>query len=214
MRKIFTVLIVLVLFSSANNAQNIKFGPGGGLTFLLGPDEFTNDIDSLGSSYGFKSNYNIGAKFKGTLTGAPLNIYAKLLYTVLSGTEDNVIVNQGGVQVASDFETDGSIFTIALGGEYLLAPAPISPYLNFDIQLNSLGDLDFSRIAGGQADERSTELGTRFGIGFGAGVDLTVSQFTFDASLNFNFPNMIGQEAGESTISNLNFTIFILYAPL
>lgn len=216
MNKFYTLFVLIILISSLSFAQggSIKFGPGGGLTFLLSPGDFTDDIDTVGSNYGFKSNYNIGAKFKGTVTGVPLNFYGKLLYTVLSGSQDNIITNVGGTQVASDYETDGSIFTIALGGEYLLAPAPISPYLNLDIQLNSLGDLDFSRLAGGQTFRRSTELGTRFGIGFGAGIDLTISQVTIDAGLNFNFPNLIGQDEGESTISALNFTIFILYAPL
>lgn len=214
MRKLMILFAILFLLSSFTQAQSIKFGPGGGLTFLMSPDTFTDDIDTIGSKYGFKSNYNFGAKFKGTVTGVPINFYGKLLYTVLGGTKDNVIVNEGGVQVASDFETAGSILTIALGGEYLFAPAPISPYVNFDIQLNSLGDLDYTRTTGSRTVERSTELGTRFGIGLGAGVDLTVSQVTIDASLNLNFPNMIGQDTDESTITNLNFTIFILYAPL
>lgn len=213
MRKI-TIFIFIIFSITLTYAQDIRFGAGGGLTFLLSPGSFTDNIDTLGTKYGFKSNYNIGAKVEGTISGAPLNFYGKILYTSLSGSEDNVIVNEGGVSVASDFETAGSIFTVALGGEYLLAPAPISPYINLDLQLSSLGDLDFTRISGGRTFERSTELGTRFGIGLGAGLDITVSQFTIDTNLGFSFPNLIGQDPGESTITSLNFTIFIMYSPL
>ena len=73
MKIVKTSLFMIIIFYCSNSvfAQNVEYGLTGGLTFLLSPSSFTNDVDTLGNSYGFSSDYHIGAKIKATIQSHP-----------------------------------------------------------------------------------------------------------------------------------------------
>ena len=116
---------------------------------------------------------------------------------------------------AADLSTSGSIFTIALGGEYMFTPPPVTPYLSLDLQFNSIGSRNFTVTTSSRSQKRSIDGFSRFGFGLGGGIDFKVmSQLDVDAGVAFNDYNAFGQGSNEGNITGITLSISFLYHPL
>lgn len=212
MSKFFTsaVLFFLICFSSITYSQNIKYGFGGGLTYVLGPGAYTNDIDTSGRNYGLKSGYHLEGKIKFGLQPIPIRLTGQLIYTSISGSKNNVVVNP---TTAIDLETSTSIFTVAFGAEYLLSQeSAFSPYANLELQMNAQGKTNFNRIYPNGTQEFSTDSRARWGLGLGAGIDVgLLSQLDLDAGLKLNFVNLFGKNNNEDNFTTFTLSINLLY---
>lgn len=208
-----TIFLAFVIMSFAvQNAysQGVFYGVGGGITFVLGPDAYTSDIDTSGSNFNLSSNYHLGGKVKIGVGNTPVMLSAYLYYSSFSGSANNVIVQN----TAIDYETSTSLWTLGVGGEYHFNPKPFSPYVGLDLQFNNQNDLNFKRIFPNTERTVSTSGWTRMGLALGGGFDLTLlPQLDLDTALKFNFLNLFGQESGEKGFNTFTITINILFSP-
>ncbi|MCU7496462.1 MAG: porin family protein [Ignavibacteria bacterium] len=211
MKRVLTVFaFFLTCFSTVLYSQNIKYGFGGGLTYVLGPSSYTNDIDTSGSGLGLKSGYHLEGKIKFGLDPLPLRLTGQLIYTSISGSKDNIIVNP---TTAIDLETSTSIFTVAFGAEYLFnKQSSLSPYANLELQMNAQGKTNFNKVYPNGTQEFSSDSRARWGLGIGAGVDVgLMSQLDLDAGIKFNFVNLFGKMSDESGFNTFTLTLVLLY---
>lgn len=214
MKHIILLSLMFILAASQLGAQNAQLGAGGGLTYILASSAYTDEIDTLGSSFGFKSNYHLALKARFTLPGQPLRLSGSLVYTSFSGTRENFVFPD---LVAADLETSLKVYSLVLGAEYLLMPAasPAVPYLGADLLISSFGDRSFTIVRSDRSVERSIGGGARYGLGLGGGIDFTIlPQIDLDASLKLNMMNLLGRDEGEKFMSSVNLSIMILYKPL
>lgn len=212
--KIFNsyLIIALMIFAASGRAfsQTSLIGGGGGLTYIIASSDYTDDIDTTGTKFGFDSNYHIMLKAKFGVAEQPLRFNVSLSYTSLNGSRDNVVLPS---LQAADLETSMSIYSLAAGAEYHFIPAsPVSPYATAELQLNSVGDRTFSRKQNERTVERSVNGGTRLGFGFGGGLDIAVGpKLNVDGGLRFGMPNLFGRDNGEKFLSTFNITLLLLY---
>lgn len=214
MKKIFTAAFIFLLFYSSpvfSQGQNLEYGFGGGLTYVLGPAAYTHDIDTSGN-LGLKSGYHLQGKIKFGLQPIPVKLTGRLAYTSLSGSKNNIIVNP---TTAIDLESSTSIFTFAIGAEYLLnTQSSFSPYADLELQMNAQGKTNFSRVFPNTTQEFSTDSRARWGLGLGAGIDVGIlSQLNLDAGLRFNFVNLFGKMGNEDGFNTFTLSINLLYHP-
>ncbi|HEX2865997.1 MAG TPA: outer membrane beta-barrel protein [Ignavibacteriales bacterium] len=213
MKKIVIASFLLLLCSSSvfSQGKNLEYGFGGGLTYVLGPSAYTSDIDTTGN-LGLKSGYHLQGKIKLGLQPIPLKLTGRLAYTSISGSKNNIIVNP---TTAIDLESSTSIFTFALGAEYLLnTESSFSPYADLELQMNAQGKTNFSRVFPNTTREISTDSRARWGLGLGAGIDVGIlSQLNLDAGIRFNFVNLFGKMAGESGFNTFTLSVNLLYQP-
>ncbi|GMR25333.1 MAG: hypothetical protein BMS9Abin39_0623 [Ignavibacteria bacterium] len=199
MRKITIILFSVFFILSLNtnvHAQLLKLGVGGGLTRVLGPNSYTDDIGNNG--LGFSSEYNFGAIVKVGLPVIPLTPRGFFLYHKLSSNEDITEFSQ-------------SISSLGLGLQYGFIPIPagFDPYLSLDLTLNNFGDLT-ETINGNE-----TKIGggfSRFGLQLGIGTEVTIVPFiNLDIFAGYNWFNLTGKEDGEETISAFVLDVFLMF---
>ncbi|MGE5401174.1 MAG: outer membrane protein [Ignavibacteriales bacterium] len=213
MKRFVPIIMVFFVIAMASAAypQNLKYGFGGGLTYILGPSSYTGEIDTTGANFGFKSNYHIGGKIKIGLQPLPLRLTGQIIYTSFSGSRNNVIISP---TTAIDLETSTNIFTVAFGGEYLFSPEPVSPYATLEVQLNAQGQTVFKRVYPNSTREIDFDSKARWGLGLGAGVDFGVlDQLDLDAGFKLNLVNLFGKSSNESAFTTFSITLNILYHP-
>ncbi|MGE5431246.1 MAG: outer membrane beta-barrel protein [Syntrophomonadaceae bacterium] len=213
MKKVITsALFFILLFTSSIFSQNVKYGFGGGLTTVLGPSAYTNDIDTSGRGLGLKTGYHLEGKVKFGLQPIPIRLTGQLIYTSISGSKNNVIVNP---TTAIDLETSTSIFTVAFGAEYLIDQASaFSPYANLELQMNAQGKTNFNRVYPNGTQEFSTDSRSRWGLGIGGGIDVGIlSQLDLDAGIKLNFVNLFGKVNNEDNFTTFTLSLVLLYHP-
>ncbi|MFH0733809.1 MAG: outer membrane beta-barrel protein [bacterium] len=219
MKRIFTVLIILLFGSTVMFSQSFKVGVGGGLTFITAPEIMTNDISNDGLGFGAEYHFNAKAKF--SLPVLPLAIIGEVYYTSLAGEEEYMLpVYYGGTlyNVNMKAETDASILTFGVGAQYSLIPGPISPYVSASILFNSISELKVKATASYQGvtnseEETYGEKISRTGLGLGAGLNISILPvIDLDVSLRYNIVNMLGKEDGEDTISMVNANVTVFFA--
>lgn len=208
-----TILFIILMFFFLNQniySQEVYYGVGGGLTFVLGPDAYTSSIDTAGRNFDLSSNYHLGGKFKIGVGNTPVMLGAYLYYSSFSGSQNNVVVQN----TAIDYETSTSLWTLGVGAEYHFNPRPFSPYAGIDLQFNNQNDLNFKRVFPNTERTISTSGWTRVGLAFGGGFDLALlPQLDLDTALKFNFLNLFGQQDGEQGFNTFTITLNLLYSP-
>lgn len=214
MNKVITAAIFFVLFFSSSvfsQGRNLEYGFGGGLTYVLGPSAYTNDIDTSGN-LGLKSGYHLQGKIKFGLQPIPVKLTGRLAYTSISGSKNNIIVNP---TTAIDLESSTSIFTFAVGAEYLInSESSFSPYADLELQMNAQGKTNFSRVFPNTTQEFSTDTRARWGLGLGAGIDVGIlSQLNLDAGIRINFVNLFGKMSNEDGFNTFTLSLNVLYNP-
>lgn len=195
MKKLLLLLSFLA-FISTGFTQGIHVAVGGGMTFVQGPDQWTNPLDKLGAD--FNTEYNVGVKVKLGLPLIPIVPVAGMNYYFMKGNLSS-----------SDYSKSLNLLSLYAGGEYALIPGPFSPYAGLDLQYNYFmeGKEDFP---GGSASFSGS--GSRVGLGIGAGIDFKLLPFLgLDLNLKYNIFNLLGKQSGEPTYSVLNLNLYFSF---
>jgi hypothetical protein len=194
MKKITIILFSVFFILSINTkvqAQLISIGAGGGLTQVLSPDYYKNDIpDGLGLS----SGYNLGIIAKVGLPAIPITPRGFVLYHTLNGSSDAI-------------ENSQSITSVGLGIQYGFIPVPagFDPYLSLDVTFNNFGDFSVN-------DEVLSEGNSRVGLQLGIGTEVTIIPLiNLDVFAGYNWFNLTGKEDGEETISAFVLDLFLMF---
>lgn len=134
-----------------------------------------------------KTGFNVGAKLR--ISG--------LIPVKLVGTAS--YVKLGGEDVALLTLEDAKILQLGAGLEYQLVPAPIvKPYLAGDVYYNNID-------TGG--DSRS-----RFGVGAGGGIAINMGGVLhLDGMVKYQALNIVGKDAGESTLYQVSATVLLMF---
>ncbi len=203
---IFISFLVVLIIPSFSYAQLFKIGVGGGLTQVVGPESYTNDISEAG--FGFSTEWNAGIVAKLDLPIVPVTPRAFILYHSFSGSGDQDILTKG--TVLTTYEYSQSIFETGLGVQYNFIPIPvgIDPYIALDIAMNSFGD--FTTKVGDMEEKASGE--SRFGGGVGLGAEVSiVPMVNIDLFVSYKLFNLVGKNDGEETISAVSLDAFVMF---
>ncbi len=196
MKKITIVLFSVFFILSINTkvqAQLVSIGAGGGLTQILSPDYYKNDIpDGLG----FSSGYNLGIIAKVGLPVIPITPRGFILYHTLEGNSNAI-------------ENSQSITSVGLGVQYGFIPVPagFDPYLSLDATFNNFGD-----FKGTLPSDLIAINGSRVGLQLGIGTEVTIIPLiNLDVFAGYNWFNLTGKEDGEETISAFILDVFLMF---
>ena len=204
MKKITIILFSVFFILSINakvQAQLISIGAGGGLTQVLGPDSYKNDISNDG--LGFSSEYNLGIIAKVGLPVIPITPRGFILYHTLKGNSEAI-------------ENSQSITSVGLGIQYGFIPIPagFDPYLSLDATFNNFGDFEGTVPTGENSPEPlfSIPNGSRVGLQLGIGTEVTIIPLiNLDVFAGYNWFNLTGKEDGEETISAFVLDVFLMF---
>lgn len=197
----------LMLFTLPLNAQLFSIGAGGGLTQIMGPDSYKNEVSDGG--FGFSSEYNYGVIAKLGLPLIPLTPRAFILSHQLSG--------EGETQSTpvTSLEYSQSILSIGLGAQFQFIPVPagFDPYFAVDLLYNNFSD--FTTKTGGVETKNSGD--SRFGAGVSLGSAITIIPIlNLDVMLSYQWLNLVGKEevnnVSEETISVITFDAFLMFS--
>ncbi len=196
MKKITIVLFSVFFILSINTkvqAQLVSIGAGGGLTQILSPDYYKNDIpDGLG----FSSGYNLGIIAKVGLPVIPITPRGFILYHTLEGNSNAI-------------ENSQSITSVGLGVQYGFIPVPagFDPYLSLDATFNNFGD-----FKGTLPSDLIAINGSRVGLQLGVGTEVTIIPLiNLDVFAGYNWFNLTGKEDGEETVSAFVLDLFLMF---
>ncbi len=197
MKKITIILFSVFFILSINTkvqAQLISIGAGGGLTQILSPDYYKNDISNDG--LGFTSEYNLGIIAKVGLPVIPITPRGFILYHTLEGNSNAI-------------ENSQSITSVGLGVQYGFIPVPagFDPYLSLDATFNNFGD-----FKGTLPSDLIAINGSRVGLQLGVGTEVTIIPLiNLDVFAGYNWFNLTGKEDGEETISAFVLDVFLMF---
>jgi len=203
MRKItiilFSVFFILLLNTNVH-AQLIKLGVGGGLTQVLGPNSYTDDIGNDG--LGFSSEYNYGAVAKVDLPLIPITPRGFFLYHKLNSNSEII-------------ENSQSISSLGLGIQISIIPIPagFDPYISLDATYNDFGEFKGINPTGPNSPEPLLSIpnGSRLGLQLGVGTEVTIiPMINVDVFAGYNWFNLTGKEDGEETISAFVLDVFLM----
>jgi hypothetical protein len=182
MVRMFTIVSALLLFSIPLCAQpGVSVSPPVTLDLGLGGGV---SLPTGDLSNGYNTGYNLGGKLRiGSLL--PFNLVASGMYNSLPrkaiSTSDNQVIVGGGV-------------------EYAIPSAGVHPYFGADAL--------YVRFNSGESGVPSINRG---GLGIGAGVEFTIPAFgSFDTSVKYQFLNLMGKEALETTASQIAATVTLM----
>ena len=197
MKKITIVLFSVFFILSINTkvqAQLVSIGAGGGLTQILSPDYYKNDISDGG--LGFSSGYNLGIIAKVGLPVIPITPRGFILYHTLEGNSNAI-------------ENSQSITSVGLGVQYGFIPVPagFDPYLSLDATFNNFGN-----FKGTLPSDLIAINGSRVGLQLGVGTEVTIIPLiNLDVFAGYNWFNLTGKEDGEETVSAFVLDLFLMF---
>jgi len=215
LKKINTLVIVLVLlFATAGlKAQtfpvpNLILHLHAGYTFCL-PDlkgNFPGDIveGKNPTPYFIKNGFNFGADVKYLVDKKrTFGIMLDLTYSMLSSGDIGVTDTSLGLGQGV-YRNDMGIFTIGVGAEYDFAPKrPANPFVNVMFSTNIFGGkTKYDRSDGGASTSATMSSAVRFGVLFGAGVDVKLSKnIGIVIGGKYAFANLFGKDSTASTVN-------------
>ena len=207
---IATVIFFAAILSSTTNAQLFSIGVGGGLTNVLGSEDYTNKISEEG--LGYSTEWNMGVIAKLGLPLIPITPRAFILYHTLNSSEDIVDPLGKGTSINSTtIENSQSILSVGLGAQigFIPVPAGFDPYFSVDLLYNSFGE--FKQTTFG--NEETFDGESRFGLGLGVGTEVTIIPIiNIDFLLSYQMMNLVGKEDGEPSLSTLTLDAFLLFS--
>lgn len=194
---IFFILLSVFLLQSSSQAQlKILLGPAIGLTTPT--VDYTGETTDYysGTKYGLRSAINFGVMGKVSL--GPINFNLSAIYSPLSND---------GVSLASvpnsRVEIEQNLLTLGLGTQFgfNVPMSPIKPYIGFDLLFTSIsGSAKFQSTPTVSASVIDMETASRTGLGFAAGVEISLLSTAIDVSLRYNLINLFSKEyEGSST---------------
>ncbi|MBD3383878.1 outer membrane beta-barrel protein [candidate division KSB1 bacterium] len=168
-RYIFMVLLLCLAGSPLYAQMMPHFFINGGMAMPMGPDEFKDY---------WKTGFNVGGGAEFAF-GPNMKLVGTVDYTSFGINEDELL-DEFAMGVSGISVDGGSLSSIAVlaNVKFSIAPpmSPISPYL--------IGGAGMFFLSGGEADIKyqgmtmstiESETDNYFGVGVGAGVDLTIS---------------------------------------
>ena len=167
-KSILLISAVLFIFITSNlHAQLLRAGVGGGYTTITS-DAF------------FDNGYQYGAKVVLGIPVLPLNATLNLYNNPLS-IEFEGITNES------------SFFSAGLGGEFVILPGPLKPYVGLELLYVST---EARKWNGGSWGDPQTY----FGLGFGAGAYFTlIPLIDLDLSAHYNMNSLISGDGDFNT---------------
>jgi len=208
MKKITIAIAIIfaVMLSFTVSAQSFNIGIGGGLTNVLGSEDYTNDISKDGLRYSTEWNGGVIAKL--ALPLIPITPRAFILYHSLNSSEDFVDPLGIGTSINSYSQ---SILSVGLGAQigFIPVPAGFDPYFAIDLMYNSFGE--FKQTTFG--NEETFDGESRFGLGLGVGAEMTIIPvLNIDLLVSYQMMNLVGKEEGEPSLSTLTLDAFLLFS--
>ena len=205
-----TVIIFAVMLSSKANAQLFSFGVGGGLTNVVGSEDYTNKISEEG--LGYSTEWNGGVIAKLGLPLVPITPRAFILYHSLNGSEDFVNPLAKGTSINSgEIKFSQSILSVGLGIQYGFIPIPagVDPYFAIDLVYNNFGERTQTTFG---VDSTFSSV-SRFGLGLGVGAEIMlIPVLNLDVLVSYQMMNLVGKEEGESSLSTITLDAFLLFS--
>jgi hypothetical protein len=197
MKKITVILFSVFFILSINtnvHAQIFKIGAGGGLTQVLSPDYYKNDISDGG--LGFSSGYNLGIIAKVGLPAIPITPRAFFLNHTLTSNFEEIDYKQ-------------TITSFGLGVQYGFIPIPagFDPYLSLDVTFNNFTDFEGTLPA-----ELIAVNGSRTGLQVGIGTEVTIIPLiNLDVFAGYNWFNLSGKEGLEESVNAFVLDVFLMF---
>ncbi|NNG27359.1 MAG: outer membrane beta-barrel protein [Ignavibacteriaceae bacterium] len=209
-----TTIIFAVMFSLTVYSQSISIGVGGGLTNVVGSEDFTNKITEDGLAY--STEWNMGVVAKLGLPIIPITPRAFILYHSFSGSDniDDIQLAKGTSINSTEISNSQSLLSVGLGVQYGFIPIPvgIDPYLAIDLMYNNFGELEVMTPT--QTIVLNESL-SRFGLGLGVGAEVSIiPMLNLDVLVSYQMMNLVGKEDGESSLSILTLDAFLLFSLL
>jgi hypothetical protein len=209
MKKNYIILFAiagLLFIPNLSNAQLVKIGAGGGITQILAPEVFTEEVSNGG--LGYSTEWNFGVVGKVDLPLIPFTPRAFILYHTLSGKGTVPQELFKAAQVEDDLEISQSILELGVGAQYNFIPSPLGfdPYIALDVSFNSFGK---SKINDSEIDGSDV---SRFGGGIGVGTEISIIPvINLDLYLSYKMFNLTGKEDGEETVSAITLDAFVIF---
>ncbi len=198
LRSLFALVLILIL-SSSSEAQLVKLGVGGGLTYLSNPDSLTKSISDGG--LGFTSNYHFTVMAKFDIPLIPFTPGVFIDYHYLKGS--------GSYTGIGNINTEQHIFSLGIEGQYTLLPLPlVKPYAEVDIAYNHFGDLQISDPAAIYTQPGYNRYGAAIGVG---AVITAIPSMNLDVSIKYSFMNLVGKDSGENSINATTLNLILLF---
>jgi len=204
-----TVVIFAVMLSSTTNAQLFSVGIGGGLTNVVGSEDYTNKISEGGLGYSTEWNSGIIAKFG--LPLVPIKSRAFILYHSLIGRGEGLRPAKGTSINSTEIEYSQSILSIGLGVQYDLIPIPtgVVPYLSIDLLYNNFVEYKIKY----SGYEETSDGVSRLGLGLGVGAEISIIPvLNLDLLISYQMMNLVGKEDGEPSLNTLTLDAFLLFS--
>jgi hypothetical protein len=186
-------------------AQLVKIGAGGGITQVLAPDGFTNEVSEGG--LGYSTEWNGGLIGKVGLPLIPFTPRAFILYHSFTGSGESYPGEQ--------MEYTQTVLEVGAGVQYNFIPTPLGfdPYIALDLAFNKFGDFEGIPPTSEEGPEPLViPTGNRFGGGIGLGTEVTIIPLiNLDFYLSYKMFNLTGKEEGEETVSAVTLDAFIIF---
>lgn len=185
------VLIALTVFALTPSASQLHMKLGGGLGVSSPASDFSGSTLEYynGSNYGLGSGLTFQAKAKIGLSG--WNLAGEIDYSSFSNT-GNSEPGQGTVDISL------KILSLQVGPEFRFSiPAlPFTPYIGAHLSVNRFsGETMFRGVSKVPSATYSMQDATRFGLGFSAGAEVSISPFlSLDFNASYNLMNVFGKE--------------------
>jgi hypothetical protein len=132
--KRFIALIgtLAAFFCSISFGQELSFGPAGGALFMQGSQGHATGMHANGSG----SSFSIGGEVVYSFSSIPLDLVGQAFYSPIEGRyfrKDSLGApppheGHGG--------SDGSLFSLGLGGRWVPLRGPVSPYLGLSLLIS------------------------------------------------------------------------------
>jgi opacity protein-like surface antigen len=188
--KTLTAFFFILIFSGSAISQSVKIGVEVGAT-LPQSDYGGSTIDFYqGTKYGMKSGVNFGAVGK---FGLPT-------FTIRGGIGYFNLKNDGIAQTGNPggrIETENHILSFLAGPEFQFSVigSPLRPYIGANIILSSIGgEVTFQGVSNVPSGTYTISSGTRFGLGLGAGAEISLTSVILDLGIRYNLHNLGGKE--------------------
>ncbi len=202
---LYFIILFFALMLQTSFAQ-IQFGIGAGYTTLSSSTSYTEPIEDGGT--GFSSGIHYGAKVRIFLPLLPINVIGHFFYSPLNSKGTYTYQS-----ITAEYENSGSLMNFEAGGELTLFPAGIKPYISAVFLYSKFGKTTQTVTVGGETFENTiTEAKGRTGLGFGAGIRLTLLPvIDLEVAARYNINNLFGREDGEEYLNTFNLTALVLF---
>ncbi len=197
MRNLIILFVFISILASTIKlyGQNTHTELFGGISTILSPDGYTNEISKGGA--GFNKGFNIGLEALTEIPLAVVNPYLFIQFQRFTGAQNTLLGNESSSM---------NIYSAGIGLRTNLSDSPTHPYLTVNAAFNKMGELDIEAPFGGSISAGQSRIGGGIGGGLNIGIPLL---FNIDITATYNLLNLIGRGPGEKIASTVNLSVGI-----